>query len=601
MIGRVINYEEIFGQAHLPAHTYLAGISREMLLKSAVFLLGFRGPQPYWELLGKLFGKHNKSFVDDLAARIGDIERQDRSSAPSTTILVTELTKLQYFECVFQLSEQEQTQTEAESERNILRALLALNSEADEAEAASSAAVSHLPGVPELVRLMLITHHATFDLGQDETHEVIMGQLAKFIQLFRFLESDPEYAPLLTAFLAYFGCATWEEYAQRSFALLEPVLAMLKGAGWMTIEVPAGPNYARDCAFLDHFVLAEGTTLIHADFLSTREFPLYKPSPGNYVIVYPRFVVELLHKGLFFRLKKLNDSAKPRLLGKKDWGSVYKKSFSEETLLVPALNAMLKPRGIALSGKEIEDSGVLRKLKDGEPDYYSRAGKRVILLESKDVNVNKDVKTGDKFPEFVEALRKKFYRPSTEPISDVLRETAVLQLLNNIRRLLSKQLPFDTDYTAKNLIFYPLVVVHDRSFMMPGLNVLVNSWFQEQVAYLRQRGMVGGVIKPLVLVDIDTILAYQDHMANPNNRLVLWEALEAYYTYVRAEIRPYQIRNGRMPVPQAILDQARRQATSFPDFLNDYAGRRLHLPALSDSQRRLIEQVLTSSAYNLDA
>jgi hypothetical protein len=144
-------------------------------------------------------------------------------------------------------------------------------------------------------------------------------------------------------------------------------------------------------------------------------------------------------------------------------------------------------------------------------------------------------------------------------------------------------------------------VVHDRSFMMPGLNVLVNSWFQEQVAYLRQQGMAGGVIKPLVLVDIDTILAYQDHMANPNNRLVLWEALEAYYTYVRAEIQPYQVRNGRMTLPQAILDQARRQATSFPDFLNDYAGRRLHLPALSDSQRRLIEQVLTSSAYNLDA
>ena len=70
MIGRVINYEEIFGQVHQPPSSYLVGISREMLLKSAVFLLDFRGPRPYWELLSNLFGTHNKSFVDDLVARM---------------------------------------------------------------------------------------------------------------------------------------------------------------------------------------------------------------------------------------------------------------------------------------------------------------------------------------------------------------------------------------------------------------------------------------------------------------------------------------------------------------------------------------------------
>ncbi|MCB2380332.1 hypothetical protein LGH70_22260, partial [Hymenobacter sp. BT635] len=556
------------------------------------------GVQPYREVLSNIFGPHNREFVRALVARITELEGQGPHLAPSTTILVTELTKLRFFERVFQRPDEAQTKTEAETEQSILRALLALNTEADDAEGASMAEVKHLPGVPTLVRLMLITHHATYDLSQDETHEVIMGQLAKFIQLFRFLEADPEYTPLLTAFLRHFDCANWEEYARRIFALLQPVLQMLKGPGWMIIEVKPGAEFASDCTFLDHFILAEGTSLIQEDFLSTREFPLYKVQQGKYVIVYPRFVVELLHKGLFFRLKKLNESAKPRLLGKKDWGSLYKKSFSEESLLVPALNAMLKPRGLALSGKEIEDSGALKKLNNGEPDYYFRRGKRVILLESKDVNVNKDVKTGEKFSEFVEAMRKKFYRPSSEPINDVLRETAVLQLLNNIRRLLAKQLPFDTDYNPKNLIFYPLVVVHDRSFMMPGLNVLVNSWFQEQVAYLRQLGMFGGTIKPLVLVDIDTVLAYQDHMANADNRLVLWDALEAYYDYLQANPRQYKARGSRPLSGQEQLNLAKRQATSFPDFLADYAGRRLKLPALSETQRQLIEDFLKSSAYN---
>lgn len=598
MIGRIVNYGEIFAQAPQPAGDYLTGINRGTLLKTAVYLLGFRGVQPYREVLSNIFGPHNRGFVSALVARITAIEGQDPHSAPSTTILVTELTKLRFFERVFQRPDEAQTQTEAETEQGILRALLALNSEADEAEGASMAEVKHLPGVPTLVRLMLVTHLATYDLGQDETHEVIMGQMAKFIQLFRFLEADPEYAPLLAAFLHHFGCASWEEYAQRIFAFLQPVLHLLKGPGWMMIEVPTGPDFARACAFLDHFILAAGTTLAQEDFLSTREFPLYKVQPGQYVIVYTRFVVELLHKGLFFRLKKLNESVKPRLLGKKDWGGLYKKSFSEESLLVPALNALLKPRGLAMSGKEIEDSGALKKLNNGAPDYYFRRGKRVILLESKDVNINKDVKTGEKFSEFVEAMRKKFYRPSAEPINDVLRETAVLQLLNNIRRLLAKQLPFDTDYNPKNLIFYPIVVVHDRSFMMPGLNVLVNSWFQEQVAYLRQHGMLGGIIKPLVLLDIDTVLAYQDHMANPNNRLVLWDALEAYYDYLQTDPRQYKARGNRQLSGQEQLNQAKRQATSFPDFLADYAGRRLKLAALSETQRQLIEDFLKSTEYN---
>lgn len=599
MIGRIVNYAEIFGQAPQPAGDYLAGISRETLLKTAIYLLGFRGAQPYREILSSVFGSHNQGFIRALVARITEIERQETHQAPSTTILVTELTKLRFFERAFQRPNEAQTKTEAETEQDILRALLALNFEADEAAGTSMAEVKHLPGVPTLVRLLLITHHATFDLNQEETHEVIMGQLAKFIRLFHFLETDPEYAPLLTAFLRYFDCASWEEYARRIFVLLGPVLHMLKKPGWMVIEVPPGPAFARDCEFLDHFILAEGTTLIEEDFLSTREFPLYKAQPGQYVIVYPRFVVELLHKGLFFRLKKLNESVEPRLLGKKDLGSLYKNNFSEESLLVPALDAILKPRGLALSGKEIKDSSVLKKLNNGEPDYYFRCGRRVILLESKDINVNKDVKTGEKFSGFVEAVRKKFYRPSIEPINDILRETAVLQLLNNIRRLLAKQLPFDVAYNPKNLIFYPIVVVHDRSFMMPGLNALVNSWFQEQVAYLRQHGMVGGLIKPLVLMDIDTVLAYQDHMANPNNRLVLWDALDAYYNYLQIDLRRYKARGSQNLSGQEQLNQAKRQATSFPDFLADYAGRKLKLPALSETQRQLIKGFLESAAYRL--
>ncbi|MCB2380401.1 hypothetical protein LGH70_22605, partial [Hymenobacter sp. BT635] len=63
MLGRVINYSEIFGQSPQPAGEYLTGISRETLLKTAVYLLGFRGVQPYREVLSNIFGPHNREFV----------------------------------------------------------------------------------------------------------------------------------------------------------------------------------------------------------------------------------------------------------------------------------------------------------------------------------------------------------------------------------------------------------------------------------------------------------------------------------------------------------------------------------------------------------
>ena len=596
MLVRVVNYEEIFGGQPLPVEKYLEGISRQMLLTTAVYLLGFRGVKPYAQMLPRLFGSHNQEFKSDLENRLREIEQQEKA----IVVLVGEVAKLRFFELIFHLPDGPMIQSEPEMERNVFKALVALNYLLDAEYEIASTNAPALPGITELTRLILINTHTGYDLKQEQAEELVVAQMYKFIRLFQFLDADIECAPLLAAFLSYFGCESWQEYAQRLFRLVTAVIEMLKRPGWMKVVIPAGPDFAVNCAFLDHFTLAEGTTLIRQDFLSTREFPLYKSGPGEYIIVYPRFVLELLHKGLFFRLKKLNEAVEPRLLGKREWASLYKKSFSEEMLLTPALDAALKPRGIALSGKEIEDGGFLKKLNNGEPDYYFRAGKRVLLIESKDVNLNKDVKTGEKFAEFVEALRSKFYRPSGQPRTDKLSGTAVLQLFNNIKRLLSYGLPFDTNYTAKNLIFYPIIVVHDRSFTMPGLNALVNSWFQEELAYQRQQGMTGGIIRPLVIIDIDTVLAYQDHFARRDNKLVLWEAIEAYYAYMETNFRVQKPRNLDAQSTYAqIWTQAERQATSFYDFLSYYAGSRLKLAPFSDTQHEALKEFLTSPAYNI--
>lgn len=605
MLGRLANYEDIFQGQPQPIEDYLNGISRQMLLNTAVHLLGFRGFQPYAVMLPMIFGPHNQYTAQSIADRLYELQRQD--GVPVS--LVSDVAKLRFYEFIFQRADQPQTQEEPEMELNILKVLVILNSRLDNEYAISEAHAPALLGVPELVRYILIHLHAGYDVDQERAEEVIIAQMYKFVLLFQFMETRAECQFLLSALLTFFNCATWQEYAQNLFRLVKAVNEMLTKPGRMILTVEPGNDFERYCAFLDHFTLAEGTEVIQKDFFSVRAYPLYKAGAGEYVIVYPRFVLELLHKGLFFRLQQLNNSSMPRLIpapkGNKgqDWGSFYKKNFSEEYLLTPTLDAALQRHGIALSGKEIETSGKLKNLENGEPDYYFRSGKRVMLFESKDVNINKDVKTGDKFAEFAEAVRSRFYRPSTyqRTGNDKLSETAILQLVRNIRRLLGYDggWPIDKEgYTAKNLIFYPIVVVHDRSFRMPGLNVLVNSWFQEEMAFQRRSGMAGGIVKPLVIIDIDTLLAYQDHFARKNNRLVLWEAIDAYYEYIKGIQARKPRRLSKYAVKAIIWKEAENQALSFADFLSRYAGGRLHLAPVAETQRTVLKSFLQSSEYN---
>ena len=593
-LARVVEYSEVFDDNPRPVAEYLEGISREMRLTTAVYLLGFRGFRPYQELLPNIFGAHNQEYANRIVERLRAIERKDGAMVT----VVSDIAKLRFFELIFQLADEVPTQSEIEMERNVFKALLVLNTTLEEQYEIASAEAPELPGIEEMVGLLLRQSHASYDVSQEQTEQLLIAQMYKCARLFDFLATDIDCQPLLQAFLSHFGCRTWQEYTFHLFKLVEAVVEMLAKPGYMTIVVDPGDDYEQSCTFLDHFTLAEGTRLIQQDFLSTREFPLYKLTPGQYVIVYPRFLLELLHKGLFFRMKKLNESTSPAILGKKDWGAVYKKQFSEELLLVPALDAALTKRGLALSGKSIEESGVLRKLNNGEPDYYFRAHKRVLLIESKDVNIRKEVKTGENFAAFIEALRSKFYRPSGAARTDKLSGTGILQLVGNIKRLLNYGLPFDTKYVAKNLLFYPILVVHDRSFNLPGLNALLNSWFQDEIAYQRQRGMVGGIIKPLVVIDVDTVLAYQDHFANTNNRLVLWDAIDAYNQYIRADLfaqRPRQ-RYTQIEFKERAITEAYRHALSFSDFLGIYAGR-MNMAPISETQREYVGKLLLSEKY----
>lgn len=579
----LVTFDQVYQEPIRPKEEYLVGIDRETLLRIASYLLNLHAAEDFRETFPRIFGAHSRDEATRIFRRL---EQLERASGSMISIIAPE-SALKLFQLIFPRPDEPRTQTEVEMEGNIFRLFFAVNSEVVAAENTSLVTAPDLPGVDPMARLALLNSHARFDIAHEGLERLMISQMAKSIQLFTFLEARATYQALLAAFLADFRCATWQEYSQRIFSLIKIIWQQISSGSTGTIVVQDDD----DRQFLDHFILAEGAHVITDDYFSVRERPLFKLASGEYVVVYPRFVIEMLHKGLYWRFQKLNEASGRELLAGQDWASLYKKEFSEEYLLNPLLDRILVPQGTAISGKTLEDSGVLAADGHVEPDYYFKASKRVLLLESKDVNINKLFKKGDDFNGFVEELRDKFYRRSNAPVTNRLKKTAVLQLLRNIQRLLSGEPKFDKAIAhPEQLLIYPVLLVHDSFYNMPGLNALVDSWLQQELGRLRHEGLIAayGRIRSLTIIDIDTLITFQDPFAQ-NKRLWLLDVLEAYAVYGKG-------RTVRKPLrSQAALNHYLAQSTKpFSAFLEDYARER-NIPPVSDTQVEVIKHFLRTA------
>ncbi|PTT03370.1 hypothetical protein DBR27_10370, partial [Flavobacterium sp. HMWF030] len=65
-----------------------------------------------------------------------------------------------------------------------------------------------------------------------------------------------------------------------------------------------------------------------------------------------------------------------------------------------------------------------------------------------------------------------------------------------------------------DVIINPVVVLHYRMFNTPGLNKFINFWFQEELLVLKNEGINITNVKPLVIIDIDTLIFNKDVFAD---------------------------------------------------------------------------------------
>lgn len=68
-------------------------------------------------------------------------------------------------------------------------------------------------------------------------------------------------------------------------------------------------------------------------------------------------------------------------------------------------------------------------------------------------------------------------------------------------------------------------------FKTPGMNYIVNKWFQEELKNIQAEGFDVKSIKPLTIVDIDTLIFHQDILRE--RKIKLHEIFDLYHKFVK--------------------------------------------------------------------
>lgn len=569
----IVEYSAVFDEEPKELKTYLTGISRSMLLNAATFFLGFSNRkskfEDYKEFLGMFFCQENNQLANEIYFKLNTLRQKHQAEL----IIISPQASLQIFEFCFDHLTDEDKQEKAEAERNIFKAILLTNEHNTELQKVSSESTKNIPQGLRFAALSLSQSFAYSDIINYEISAVLTTQVIKSIYLFEFLEANPQTKILLQAFLNYFNCTNWKDFLKKVLPLTFSVIKADSEAH-IDIHVENNEHFQSSCDFIEKLIVVDSEAINDYDFKKIRSKPFYKISDGVYRIIFGLFVIELIHKGAYFKLSEINNTLGQAEKVKGNFRSFYCDEFSEKFLLYKTLNSIYQNKYKELSGAEIKLLGI-----DAEPDYYIRKGNALFLFESKDILINAKIKSTYDFAQYETEFQKKLYY---EDKNGKIDNKAVLQLTKNIERVLTKQFSFDTNYKEHSVYTYPIIILHDHQFNVAGLNVLVNYWFKIELEKLKAKGLLVDKVQPITIIDIDTFIFHQDIFRD--RTIKLETVLEEYFKFTTFD------KKKKYRDEEHAKQYAKRTVVPFSVFLGNY---------IADKQVRRVPKMLMEKGIKL--
>lgn len=514
---------------------YLNDVSQNRLIKALVLLAEVSDKDSSWQDWGvliyeKWFQAANVEFANFIYSQIKRFEIEIRRKVENPNIiLLNELATLKFAEYV--LSRDVQPESDSidilEAEINIFKALLIINEElnkTDDTAINSTKLANSVDDIPNLTYFNITFGMAQYEIvnaNQFKLLYIYTTQLIKSVFLFDFLSENNKV--LLNKFLLINKCPDFVEYLQRVMPIIISVFNNL----------PRKPNavydpkptiisvdvqeYEEAIGFIENLLITPGIISEDIDFRYLRASPLVKYGENEYAIINKMFTIQKLYNSLYFVLKDINDSLTDEKIG--DFRGYFTFNFTEKYLFYNVINNIYGNRPyIQFSGDDIDNDWNF----EGGPDYYIRNGNKIFLFENKDIFINAEDKASYDFVKIKKAIDKKLVNTSGIP-----------QIINNLRFCLTMNYPFDQEYDNEKCKIYPILIIHRSEFDTPGLNKYIQERFTEKLELLKQEGIDISNVFPITIINIDTLLFYQNAFAKKS--IILEDAIKEYHSSVNVK------------------------------------------------------------------
>lgn len=449
----------------------------------------------------KWFSRDNVPAYLFIEERILDIARRHRDTeitifnAPSSLTFLEHL--LHYLNQ--QPAEPGKRPDNAQMERKLLDAYLMINQEKNRADNGIETIRRDFPE-EATTWLFLYKPFQYADLINRDLRELFFIEVAKAAVLFEFLFENKDTAKILQSFLQQYDC-TWEIYmtAISGMTVITIDTPNHRGNNFVHID-PELPFYDTCIKILDAIEIPIDQVDLAEDYLFLRNHPIVRTAKDKFQVVYKRFFIEKIFRALYFELSKINTSL--GVMSRDKFRTmIYTSGYSENKLLYEVLDKIFENAQKCIRGNVMEQTSP----QFGASDYICDFFGNIFLFESKDILIRKEVKDRLYIPELREEFRKKFYKDGNS-------DKAVLQLAKNVKKLIDRQYEQFGFVYQKYRFIYPVIVVHSDAFTVLGINQLLKNWFEEACDEAGVSKKARYKIKPVVIIDINTLLYFQDRI-----------------------------------------------------------------------------------------
>lgn len=148
-----------------------------------------------------------------------------------------------------------------------------------------------------------------------------------------------------------------------------------------------------------------------------------------------------------------------------------------------------------------------------EPDYYCRFNTTIFLFEFKDILISAKVKNSGDINQINEVLKQKL-------LHDGEKDVGIGQLTSTIETIVNNKFLYDDIVNQKkNLTIFPILLLNDRIFQVPGFNYKLNRWYKDEIK--KRLGVKYNpiFIKDLITIDLDTFIYHADYFRNQFPRI----------------------------------------------------------------------------------